>query len=182
MAILIDKNTRYLIQGMTGKEGTRALNWMRALGSVVVAGVTPGKGGQEVQGVPVYNSVAEAVKNHPEINATCIYAPPKFVRSAVKEAIAAGVALIHIIAENIPTRDTAEMLELAKQKSQEQGKQVFLDDCCVFGLSAGAPLPLRAIALYIGFFGKHPPSVHTRCAACIQRAFYSSKFFTVITM
>lgn len=119
MSILINKNTKYLIQGITGKEGARALNWMTNLGSKVVAGVTPGKGGQTVQDVPVYNSVAEAVTNHPEINATCIYAPPRFVLAAAKEVIASGIELIHIIAENIPTRDTVELLELAKQKSQE---------------------------------------------------------------
>lgn len=124
MAILIDENTRCLIQGITGKEGQKALEWMTNLGSVVVAGVTPGKGGQEVAGTPVYDSVAQALQKHPEINATSIYAPPRFVLSAVKEAIQAEIPLIHIIAENIPTRDTVEMLEIAKDKSLELGKQI----------------------------------------------------------
>lgn len=133
MAILIDKNTKYLIQGVTGKEGQRALEWMRNLGSTVVAGVTPGKGGQEVvvnaeaegesaKPVPVYNSVAEAVAAHPEITATSIYAPPRFALTAVAEAIEAGIPLIHVIAENIPTKDTVQMLELAQKKSQELQK------------------------------------------------------------
>lgn len=124
MAILINKNTRYLIQGITGKEGVRALNWMTNLGSKVVAGVTPGKGGQTVEDVPVYNSVEEAVSKHQEINATCIYAPPRFVLAAANEAIKSSIELIHIIAENIPTRDTVELLELTKQKSEESGKQI----------------------------------------------------------
>lgn len=138
MAILIDKNTKYLIQGITGKEGQRALEWMRNLGSTVVAGVTPGKGGQEVgaslgqtdadgssaKPVPVYNSVAEAVAAHPEITATSIYAPPRFALAAVAEAIDAGIPLIHVIAENIPTKDTVLMLELAQKKSQESQKSL----------------------------------------------------------
>ena len=116
MAILINQNTHYLIQGITGKEGRRAVKWMKQLGSIVVAGVTPAKAGQEVDGVPVYNTVEQALVNHSDINATCIYAPPRFVLSATKEAIEASIPLIHIIAENVPTRDTAEILELANKK------------------------------------------------------------------
>jgi succinyl-CoA synthetase alpha subunit len=126
MAILIDKNTKYLIQGVTGKEGTRTLNWMMGLDAQVLAGVTPGKGGQEINGaknrlgkelpaIPVYDSVAEAMTNHPEINATCVYVPPKFVFSAVKEALLTKIPLIHIFAEGVPVKDTATLLELAKK-------------------------------------------------------------------
>lgn len=124
MAILINKNTRYLIQGITGKEGARALEWMTNLGAKVVAGVTPGKGGQTVQDISVYNSVEEAITTHEKINATCIYAPPRFVLPAAKEAIESGIELIHIIAENIPTRDTVELLELAQIKSKELEKKI----------------------------------------------------------
>lgn len=115
MSILIDSNTRLLIQGMTGKEGMRALEWAQAYGTVVLAGVTPGKGGQEVNGVPVYNSVAEARSAHPEINATAIYAPPRFVKAAALEALTAGIPLLHVIAEEVPTQDTVEMLQAAEQ-------------------------------------------------------------------
>lgn len=121
MAILIDKTNTYLIQGITGKEGQRALEWMQNLGSRVVAGVTPGKGGQAVLGVPVYNSVLEACTAHPEVNATCVYAPPRFAAAAAKEAIEAEIPLIHIIAENIPTLDTVELLELVKLKNSVLG-------------------------------------------------------------
>ncbi|GIK84109.1 MAG: succinate--CoA ligase subunit alpha [Patescibacteria group bacterium] len=134
MAILINENTRYLIQGITGKEGLRAATGMVALGALVVAGVTPGKGGQTVAGlvgkdgreeapIPVYETVIEALKNHPEINATSIYAPPRFVLNAAKEALTAGIPLIHIIAENVPTRDTVEILEFVAVKNELGGKQ-----------------------------------------------------------
>lgn len=116
MSILIDSSTRLLIQGITGKEGMRSLEWASAYGTHVVAGVTPGKGGQEVNGVPVYNSVAEAVSAHPEINASSIYAPPRFVKAAAVEALEAGLPLVHIIGEEVPVRDTVEILHLARQR------------------------------------------------------------------
>lgn len=115
MAILINENTVCLVQGLTGKEGQKAAEWMRNAGTKVIAGVTPGKGGQEVDGAPIYNSVNEALEAHPEINATAVYVPAKFVLSAAKEAIAAKIPLVHIIAENVPVRDTAEILALAKK-------------------------------------------------------------------
>jgi succinyl-CoA synthetase alpha subunit len=115
MSILIDATTRLLIQGITGKEGMRALEWAQAYGTAVLAGVTPGKGGQEVNGVPVYNSVAEACAAHPEINASTIYAPPRFVKSAALEALEAHIPLLHVIAEEVPVRDTVEMLQSAQR-------------------------------------------------------------------
>ncbi len=134
MSILITKNTKYLIQGITGKEGRRALKWMCGLSAQVVAGVTPGKGGQEIGGVhnkqgtelppiPVYNSVSQALELHPDISATAIYVPPQFVLSAAKEAISAEISLIHIIAETVPTKDTAILLDLIREK-KEQGIQI----------------------------------------------------------
>ncbi len=78
MSILVNTSTRLLIQGITGKEGMRSLEWVKAYHTPVIAGVTPGKGGQEVEGVPVFNTVADAIAAHPEINATSIYAPPRF--------------------------------------------------------------------------------------------------------
>lgn len=107
-----------LIQGITGKEGSRSLEWLQTYGANVVAGVTPKKGGQKIQGVPVYNTVAEAVAAHPKIAATSIYAPPRFVKGAALEAINSHIPLIHIIAEEVPTKDTVEILEAAKITSQ----------------------------------------------------------------
>ncbi|MCA9369911.1 MAG: CoA-binding protein [Pseudomonadales bacterium] len=117
MAFLVTSGTKALIQGMTGKEGQRALGWMRAAGTEVLAGVTPGKGGQEVGGVPVFDSVAEATVAFPQINATTLYVPPRFVLSAFREAAQADIPLIHIFAENVPVKDTAEMIELSGQKN-----------------------------------------------------------------
>lgn len=117
MSILINDATRLAIQGITGKEGQRSAEWIQAYNpNTLIAGVTPGKGGQEVLGVPVYNSVMDAVAAHPEINASSIYAPPKFVRSAVLEALEANLPLIHILAEEIPLRDSVDILHLAKEK------------------------------------------------------------------
>lgn len=116
MAILIDENTRILVQGITGTEGQRAVRVMLESGSKVVAGVTPGKGGQGVEGVPVFNTVREALIEHPAINATLIIVPPFAAKSAALEAIEAGIALINILTEGVPTRDTAEILHEAKRK------------------------------------------------------------------
>lgn len=115
MAILINENSFYLIQGITGKEGQRVLSWMQKAGAKVVAGVTPAKGGQSIEGIPVYDSVAKAVFEHPNINFTSIYVPPKFVLGATKEAIEAKIPQIHIIAEGVPTRDSAIIIELARE-------------------------------------------------------------------
>ena len=114
MSVLLSKDTTVLIQGMTGKEGQRALKWMQASGTKVAAGVTPGKGGQEVEGVPVYNTVVEALEKHPQINTASLYVPPKFVLGAATESLEAEIPLIHIFAEGVPTKDTAILLEKAK--------------------------------------------------------------------
>jgi succinyl-CoA synthetase alpha subunit len=117
MSILINTNTRLVIQGITGKEGQRSFEWIRAYNpNTVVAGVTPGKGGQILEGIPVYNSVQEAIQAHPDINASSIYAPPAFVLPAAREAIEAAIPLLHIIAEEIPLRDSVEIINLASQK------------------------------------------------------------------
>ncbi|MEK7458618.1 MAG: CoA-binding protein [Patescibacteria group bacterium] len=115
MAILINQNTHCLIQGITGLEGQKVSAWMRTSGTKVLAGVTPGKGGQHVDGVPVFNSVVEAVAAFPSINLSTIYAPARFVRSAAQEAIEAKIPIVHVIAENVPVRDTAELIALAHQ-------------------------------------------------------------------
>jgi succinyl-CoA synthetase alpha subunit len=114
MSVLIDQNTHCIIQGMTGKEGQRALEWMRRGGLQVVAGVTPGKGGQDVTGVPVYNTVAEALADFSTVTTSSIYVPPRFVLSAALEALAAGIKLLHIVAEGVPTKDTALLIEKAR--------------------------------------------------------------------
>lgn len=115
MSLILEPSTRILIQGITGKEGQRGLEFMKHAGSHVVAGVTPGKGGEVVDGVPVYSTVAEALSAHPQITATSLFVPPKFVLSAVKEALETGLKVIHIFAEGVPLLDTSQALELAAQ-------------------------------------------------------------------
>ena len=105
MSILIDKNTRLIVQGITGRDGAFHTQQMLAYGTRVVAGVTPGKGGEKVHGVPVFDSVAEAVEAT-RANASVIYVPAAFAADAVHEAADAGVALIVCITEGLPVRDT----------------------------------------------------------------------------
>lgn len=117
MSVLISKNTVYMLQGLTGKEGLRAAEWMQSAGAHIAAGVTPGKGGQRVLGIPVYNSVSDALQAHPEITVTCLYVPPTVVATAAFEAIAAGLKVLHIFAELVPTRDTVAIFERAQKHS-----------------------------------------------------------------
>jgi succinyl-CoA synthetase alpha subunit len=115
MSILINKSTNFMIQGITGKQGTRACLEMLSCGSKVVCGVTPGKGGQTVENVPVYNSIKEAQEHH-QIDASVLYIPPKFAKAAILEALEAGIPLLNIITENIPMHDMAYCLSVAEEK------------------------------------------------------------------
>ncbi len=117
MSILIDKNTKVLVQGITGKEGQKAATAMREYGTQVVAGVRPGKGGEVVEGVPVFNSVAEAKVAFPDISTTTIYVPPFAAKEAILEAIQNDIAIINTIVERIPIQDTAYCLAAAKEKN-----------------------------------------------------------------
>lgn len=104
MSILIDKHTRVIVQGITGRDGSFHAGRMIEYGSKIVAGVTPGKGGRETCGVPVYNSVHEAVK---QTGAECsvVFVPARFAASAVREAIDGGIRLVICITEGIPVHD-----------------------------------------------------------------------------
>ncbi len=104
MSIWVDKNTKLLVQGITGKEGQFHTLTCKAYGTNVVAGVTPGKGGQEVEGIPVFNTVAQAVKAT-GANASMVFVPPGFCADAILEAIEAGIPLIVAITEGIPVMD-----------------------------------------------------------------------------
>lgn len=108
MSILIDKDTRVMVQGITGREGTFHTEQMLAYGTKVVAGVTPGKSGQDVHGVPVFDSVEDGIKQT-GANATIIFVPPKFAKGAVIEAIEAKMPLIVLITEGIPVQDMIEI-------------------------------------------------------------------------
>ena len=108
MSILIDQNTRLLVQGITGRDGSFHAKQMLEYKTKVVAGVTPGKGGQDVFGIPVFNSVAEA-KKETRANTAVIYVPAKFAKDAMLEDIAAGIELIICITEGIPVLDMVEV-------------------------------------------------------------------------
>ncbi|SDM11606.1 succinate--CoA ligase subunit alpha [Halarsenatibacter silvermanii] len=112
MGILVDKNTSVLIQGITGREASMVAGHMQDYGTDITAGVTPGKGGEVVAGVPVFDTVREASKDN-EVDVSLIYVPPAFVLDAVRETLAAGIKKMVIITENIPQQDVVKILHLA---------------------------------------------------------------------
>ncbi len=105
MSVFADEDTKLLIQGITGRAASEKTPHMMAYGTDVVAGVTPGKGGQEVAGVPVYDTVREAVEQHPEINTSLIYVPHFAAKDAILEALDSGIEKINVTTERIPTKD-----------------------------------------------------------------------------
>lgn len=113
--LLLPEGAKIIGQGITGSEGSQALEWMLKYGTKVVAGVTPGKGGQEILGVPVFNTVKEALNQTQGVVGSVVYVPPLFVKNAVIEAIEGGVKWILIVTEKIPTQDTAYLYSLAKR-------------------------------------------------------------------
>jgi succinyl-CoA synthetase alpha subunit len=108
MSVLVGADTKLVVQGITGSEGTFHTLRDRAYGTSVVAGVTPGKGGQDVEGIPVFDTVAEAVEAT-GANTSMIFVPPRFAADAILEAADAGVALTVCITEGIPVRDMASV-------------------------------------------------------------------------
>ncbi|MEP6707779.1 MAG: succinate--CoA ligase subunit alpha [Pyrinomonadaceae bacterium] len=119
MSILVDKSTRLVVQGITGKEGSFHTAQMVEYGTNVVGGVTPGKGGTKHEGIPVFNTVADAVRDE-GANVSVIYVPPAFAADAIMEAAAAGIAVVVCITEGIPT------LDMIKVKEYLSGKQTRL--------------------------------------------------------
>ena len=115
MAILLDKSTRLIVQGLTGREGTFHAKQAAAYGTAVVGGVTPGKGGTSHEGWPIFNTVADAVAAT-GANATVIFVPPPFAADAVMEAASAGVALAVCITEGIPTLDMMRVMAFLQGK------------------------------------------------------------------
>ncbi len=132
MAIWLDKNSRILVQGMTGGEGTRHTRRMVASGAQVVAGVTPGKAGQDVDGIPIYDSVQDAMAAT-GANVTVVFVPPRFAKAAVIEAIDARIELAVVITEGIPVHDTAQFF----QYSQNSGATRLIGPNCPGIISPG---------------------------------------------
>lgn len=113
MSILLNRETRVLVQGITGKIGRVQTKWMVEYGTNVVAGVTPGRGGEEVDGIPVYNTVDEAVRER-GAQASVFFVPAAAVKDAALQTLKAGIQLIVIVTEYIPVHDTMEIREYAK--------------------------------------------------------------------
>src|SRR5438132_12381821 len=124
MSVLVDKNTRLVVQGITGKEGTFHTKQMVDYGTNVVGGVTPGKGGTTHESIPVFNTVADAVREA-GANASVIYVPPAFAADAIMEAADAGVALIVCITEGIPTLDMVKAYKFV----QARGVRLVAPNC-----------------------------------------------------
>ena len=115
MAIFADKKSKVLVQGATGHQGVFHIGAMKEFGTNVVAGVTPGKGGQEVEGVPIFNNVFEGVADT-DANTSLILVPARFAKDAVFEALDAEIKTIVVITENIPFHDAMEFVHYAKYK------------------------------------------------------------------
>ncbi|MGQ9531037.1 MAG: succinate--CoA ligase subunit alpha [Candidatus Bathycorpusculaceae bacterium] len=114
MGIIIGKNTRVIVQGITGTQGSFHTKLMLEYGTKIVAGVTPGKGGTKVHGVPVYDTVEEAQEKH-SANASIIFVPAPFAADATLEALENGIRTIVIITEHIPIKDSINVMATAKQ-------------------------------------------------------------------
>lgn len=115
MSILIDKSTRLIVQGITGRDGLFHAKKMKEYGTNVVGGTSPGKGGTEVDGIPVFNTMHEAVKQT-QANTSIIFVPARFAADTIMEAADAGIRLIVCIAEGIPTLDVIKAHRFAEQR------------------------------------------------------------------
>ncbi|HWJ42054.1 MAG TPA: CoA-binding protein [Solirubrobacterales bacterium] len=117
MSILLDKDTTFIVQGITGREAVNLTRECLDYGSKIVGGVTPGRKGREVHGVPVFDTVAQAVEHHGgPIDGSVVTVPPAFTKDAVFEAILNGIKLVVIVTERIPRGDVAQMVELANME------------------------------------------------------------------
>jgi succinyl-CoA synthetase alpha subunit len=115
MSILVDEKTRVVVQGITGREGTFHTVQMLKYGTIVAAGMTPGRKGRKVEGVPVFNTIHEAVK-YEEVNASCIFVPPLFAGDAIMESASEGLSVIVCITEGIPALDMVKVAGFLEDK------------------------------------------------------------------
>jgi succinyl-CoA synthetase alpha subunit len=113
MSILISKDTRFIVQGITGREAVNLTRENLDYGAQIIGGVTPGRAGRDVYGVPVYDCVRDIVKEFGPVEGSVVSVPPRFARDAAFEALENGIRLIVVVTENIPRREVAQMVELA---------------------------------------------------------------------
>ncbi len=116
MAIVVDEESRVVVQGITGRNASLHTGFMLDYGTRIVGGVTPGKGGQEVHGVKVYDTVKQCVAEHPEANVSSVWVPPRFAKEAILEAIDAGIKSVVVITERIPIHDMLEVRAVAEER------------------------------------------------------------------
>ena len=115
MSVLVDRETRVVVQGITGHQGTVHTRQMQAFGTSIVAGVTPGKAGTQVEGVPVFETVRDAVEEA-HANTSCIFVPAPYARDALLEAVDAGIRLAVVVTEHVPFHDMLVMYHYARSK------------------------------------------------------------------
>lgn len=115
MSILLDENTKVIVQGITGRDGSFHTKTMVKDGTSIVAGITPGKGGQSMDGIPVYNTVSDCLKVH-EVDATVIFVPAAYAAGAVREAINASIPLVVCITEGVPVQEMTDLYHKARAK------------------------------------------------------------------
>jgi succinyl-CoA synthetase alpha subunit len=132
MSIFLDGNSKVIVQGMTGSEGLKHTRRMVASGTTVVGGVNPRKAGEQVDGIPVFGSVADAVKET-GADVSVVFVPPRFAKDAVEESIDAGVPLVVVITEGIPVHDTAAFFT----KAQRSGTTRLIGPNCPGLISPG---------------------------------------------
>ena len=116
MSILIDETKRVLVQGITGREGMARTRLMLEYGTQVVAGTSPGKAGETVQSVPVYDTVGEAIEKHGRFDISVIFVPGPFVKAAAIEAIYAGIPLSVLVPDRVPIHDILFIADLASER------------------------------------------------------------------
>lgn len=117
MGIIVNRNTKVIVQGITGTQGRFHTKAMLEYGTKIVAGVTPGKGGTKIHGIPVYDTMAEAIEKHEEANASIIFVPAPFALDAALEAIESKMETIVVITEHIPIKDSIQIMHLAKENN-----------------------------------------------------------------
>ncbi len=141
MSVLINKDTKVIVQGITGGMGKTHTKLMKAYGTNIVGGVTPGKGGQEVEGIPVFDSVAEAVEKT-GANCSVIFVPPYLCLDATMEAIDVGVPLISVITEGLPPQDAVKLHAAADAKgvlvNGPNCPGIITPDECLIGIHPGS--------------------------------------------
>lgn len=115
MTVILDKHTKVLVQGITGYQGTYHSKAMRDFGTAVVAGVTPGKGGETVNDIPVFNSVSEAVRET-GADTSCVFVPAPMTKDAVMEAVDAGIKTVVVVTEHVPVHDAIHFVAVARSR------------------------------------------------------------------